>query len=282
TTSGLRTAQAGIRGGYVSLSGCLLTTTARGPVGETRPEPSRTPTAVAQPFAKKAKGKRKAAEVEVSLASKRKKKAGASKPKKKIGESSSRPLPSPPPVVEVEDEDSEPPLRRSRHQSPKADDDPPTREPVAQPAQEDENPDENPLTYDDSYLPSEPIPSPLDPAYPESEPAAELDPRPTEPLRDHSRPPAINIDRARRVAWTEWASAVFDRQAPTGREGKGRFRLPYFVVVHPVASHISPHMASDITEEFSRGIYEGVTAPGEGSEIPDLHGATSCRLLQIS
>ncbi|CAN1179172.1 hypothetical protein LINPERHAP2_LOCUS34049, partial [Linum perenne] len=97
---------------------------------------------------------------------------------------------------------------------------------------------------------------------------------------DHSRPPPVNTDRARRAGWTERANALFDRPAPAGREGEGSFRLPYFAVVHPVASHISPRMASDIMEEFSRGVYEGVTAPGEGSEIADLHGATSCRLLQ--
>ncbi|CAN1744694.1 hypothetical protein LINPERHAP1_LOCUS2213, partial [Linum perenne] len=39
-------------------------------------------------------------------------------------------------------------------------------------------------------------------------------------------------------------------------------------------------MASDIAEDFSRGVYEGITAPGEGSEITDLHGAASCRVLQ--
>ncbi|CAN1788412.1 hypothetical protein LINPERHAP1_LOCUS18038, partial [Linum perenne] len=159
------------------------------------------------------------------------------------------------------------PLRRSRRQSPRADNEEPA-------------PDDT-LAYDDSYLANEPIPSPRDPAHPESEPTAELDLRPTEPARDHSRPPSVNVDRARRAAWTERANAVFDRPALAGREGEGRFRLPYFPVVHPVASHISPRMASDIAEDFSRGIYEGVIAPGEGFEIPDLHGATSCRLLQV-
>ncbi|CAN1162525.1 hypothetical protein LINPERHAP2_LOCUS24540, partial [Linum perenne] len=197
TTTGLRTTQAGIRGGSVSLSGCLLITTARGQVGETRPELSRASTATSQPPVEKAKSKRKmteaeggpasskkrkGSEAEGGLSSPKKKKARASKPKKNTGESSSRHLPSPQLVVEVEDEESEPPLHRSRHQSPKADDDLSIRELINQYTQGDMDP----ITYDDSYLPSEPIPSPSNLASNEAEPAAELDPRPTEPARDYS------------------------------------------------------------------------------------------------